>query len=367
MTIEKKRAYIINVIFIAMLLGLSFIVIKYFLGMITPFIIGFIVAAVLQKPISWISKKTHIGRGIVSVILVFVLVGVLGVGLYFLLYNIISEIISLVSKFPGFFTESWPIIYSKINQNMSYILKSLPTGMSNSLSDWINNINLESEIYTALMNIASTAGKSAANFATSIPVIIVTFIITVVSCCFLSIDYPNVIAFFKRQIPNHHGLAVSNLKGIFVDSIFKMIKAYALLMFVTFAQLAVFLTVSGYICGDDTLKKYSVAIAFAIAIVDILPVLGTGSIMIPWAIISILMSNWPMAICLLVSYAIITVIRQVLEPRVIGGQIGLNPIVTLFFMYLGLQVIGVMGMFIFPMTVICLKKLQDNGHIKMWK
>ena len=367
MTTEKKRAWIIDIVFASMVLALAFLAIKYLMGWIMPFVIGFIIAAIIQKPVGWATRKTHIPRGIVSVVFVLFILGILGAAFYAIATNLVSESISLAKKTPEFFGENWPLINQNINSRLSGIIQSLPESIGLRIRDAINNADIETEIMGYLTNFASNIGKSATGFAVSIPSMIITFIITIVSSCFLTKDFPEIAGFFQKQIPQRHNNAAVSLKAIIVDSIFKMLKAYAFLMFVTFAELAILLTATGYICGDDTLKRYSVVFAFLIAIVDILPVLGTGSIMIPWAIIMMIMGNWPIAVCLLVSYAIITVVRQILEPKVVGGSIGLNPIVTLFFMYLGLQLIGIVGMFLFPMTIICLKKMQDDGHIKLWK
>jgi len=367
MKTEDKRKYIIDAVFAAMVLVLAYLTVKYVFVLIAPFIVGFIVAALLQKPIQFIIKKTKIHRGILSVLFVFFILGILGTLVWLILYNVISEGIALVTKLPDFFSENWPSIYANLSQKASGLLSALPHSVGNALRESLYNFNFEGEISTFLKGLASSSGKTAASAATHLPSILLTFIITVISCCFLTIDFPKIKNFFSNQVPERFETAARSLKGIFVDTIFKMLKSYLLLMFVTFVELSVLLTAAGYICGNDTLKKYSVFISLIIAFVDILPVLGTGSIMIPWAIIMLILGNWPLALCLAIIYAVITIVRQVLEPKVIGGQIGLNPIVTLFFMYVGLHVLGIAGMFFFPMTVICLKKLQDNGHIHLWK
>jgi predicted PurR-regulated permease PerM len=108
-------------------------------------------------------------------------------------------------------------------------------------------------------------------------------------------------------------------------------------------------------------------IAIAIAIFDILPVAGSGGILIPWAIISLVLGYLPRAIGLLVIYAVITVIRQYIEPKIVGSSLGVNPIVTLAGLYFGLKLFGVLGMFIVPIGLMTLKAFNDAGRIHLYK
>ncbi|HEX3026964.1 MAG TPA: AI-2E family transporter, partial [Clostridia bacterium] len=104
-----------------------------------------------------------------------------------------------------------------------------------------------------------------------------------------------------------------------------------------------------------------------IALVDILPVLGTGTVMIPWAIIEMITGDVTMGLSIGVLYGVITLIRNIIEPKLVGYHIGLHPLVTLMAMFIGLSVMGVPGMFLFPITLIILKHMQDTGKIRIWK
>ena len=108
---------------------------------------------------------------------------------------------------------------------------------------------------------------------------------------------------------------------------------------------------------------YIAIIAFVTCIVDIIPVLGTGTILIPWAVYNIITGNFALGIALLLLYAVITVIRQVIEPKLVANQVGLPSIVTIMAMFLGGRVLGALGIFILPLTVIVLKLMYDEGII----
>ena len=98
-----------------------------------------------------------------------------------------------------------------------------------------------------------------------------------------------------------------------------------------------------------------------------MPVLGTGTVLIPWAVYSFITGSFGLGIGLIVIYAAITVIRQVIEPKLVAGQLGLSPIVTIAALYFGLKIFGVLGMLITPILVIMLKLLNDEGIIHLWR
>lgn len=98
-----------------------------------------------------------------------------------------------------------------------------------------------------------------------------------------------------------------------------------------------------------------------------MPILGTGAVLIPWVILSFAFGNTSFAIGMLILYLVITVVRQTLEPRIVGDQIGLHPVVTLICMFIGTSLFGVLGLFLFPITATILKKMNDEGAIHLFK
>ena len=114
-------------------------------------------------------------------------------------------------------------------------------------------------------------------------------------------------------------------------------------------------------------NHYVFIIAIAIAIFDILPVAGSGGILIPWALVSLITGDVGEAIGLIVIYVVISAIRQYIEPKIVGDSLGVNPIITLAGLYFGLKLFGFMGMFIVPLLIMVLKAFNDTGRIHLWK
>ena len=111
---------------------------------------------------------------------------------------------------------------------------------------------------------------------------------------------------------------------------------------------------------------YILVLSIITAIVDILPVLGTGTVLVPWAIYNFVTGNIGLGIGLIIMYVLITVIRQILEPRLVALNVGIHPVLTLMGMYLGVQLFGVIGIFILPITFVLVKALNDEGIIHLW-
>ncbi|MBQ8026850.1 MAG: AI-2E family transporter, partial [Clostridia bacterium] len=214
-----------------------------------------------------------------------------------------------------------------------------------------------SSIMTPLSGVISKASK--------VPSFLISIVIFFIACCFMTADYDRIVNFIKRQLPEKKKETLSKTKNLTISTLGKMIKAYCLIICITFTEIFIGLTVLDLL-GLYT-GGYKILIALGIAIVDIFPILGSGTVLIPWGIISLFTGNIGRGIGLLVIYVIITVLRQYIEPKLVAGQLGLPPIATLISMYLGLKIFGVLGMFILPLTITIIKVLNDDGVIHLWK
>ena len=181
----------------------------------------------------------------------------------------------------------------------------------------------------------------------------------------MTADYDLITRFVYCQFPKEKRKDLTRAKQLLKMNLGKMAKAYALIMLVTFTEVFIGLTILKMIGLFSS--SYIAVIAVVTAIVDVIPVLGTGTIVLPWAAYSFITGNIGMGIGLLILYAVVTVIRQIVEPKLVAGQLGLPPFVTLIAMYLGLKIFGVRGVFALPIIAIMLKLLNDEGIIDLWK
>ena len=212
-------------------------------------------------------------------------------------------------------------------------------------------------------NSVSAASNAVTSFATSvisnIPGLMLTTIISIVASCFITNDYNRITAFILKQFSPKNQHLIRHSKQLFMENVLKMLRGYILIFLIIFVELFVGFLIFGV--------PYAGTLAFFIAILDIVPVLGTGTALIPWGIVELVSGNSTLGLELILLYVFIIVVRNIIEPKIIGKQVGLPPIVTLMAMYLGLNTVGLLGMICFPIMIIIVAKLQEAGLIHIWK
>lgn len=371
---EKKRAFLINLLFIAAVLALIYVFFKYLFWPVAPFLLSFFFAMLIQKPLRWLTSKTNgKGRGIWSVVLVLLSIAIILVPIILLIGNLLRELrdfitylIGQLSDIPKFLADLQEIllkalsflpdnIYSTAAQKITEIISALSTDFD------LSTIGLTSD---TVKNTITSGVTGIYNVARNVPSAILGIVIGIIAWILFAKDYRYVVNFIQLQLPESKKNLLVEIKQVFSNTILKMVKAYLLIMFITFCELSIGFTILS-IAGIMN-NSYIYLIALGICIFDILPVAGSGGILIPWAIVSLVMGNTAQAIGLLIIYVIITVIRQYIEPKIVGDTLGVNPLITLAGLYFGLKLFGVLGMFIVPILIMTVKAFNDTGRIHLW-
>lgn len=376
--IEKRRSFIINTVFVVIIVGLFYLAIKYALGIVWPFVVAFFLAMLLQRPVNFLSTKTPLKRGISSVIMVLFVLVIVGSILGLIIGRIVIEL-------KGFFDyllikmEDAPAFVDQIqawlSDTFSFLPKSLHESIMTATENFLNRLMgieakasadaIQAESSGIDFSLLSSPLGAVWGTAKQIPMIAVGVLVCVVSCCFMTTDYRTLRDMILSQLSQKRQSAVIRTKQVTFSTLGKMGKAYSIILFVTFMEMLLGLSFLKLIHVYDS--GYIFAIAFITAVVDIIPVLGTGTILIPWALWSLFTGDVGLGIGLLVVYAIISVIRQVIEPKLVASQLGLPPFVTIMAMYIGSQLFGFIGLFLLPITVMLLKVLNDEGVIHIFK
>ena len=182
---------------------------------------------------------------------------------------------------------------------------------------------------------------------------------TVLAVFFTLSAYPQVMAFLRRQLPERWRGRAGGVKASVLDTLGKWLRAECILLLVTFFQL-----LAGFLLLR---QEYALLLAVVIALIDALPVFGTGTVLLPWAAVLCVAGNVPRGIALAALYAVIAVVRSVLEPKIVAAQVGLPPLVALAAMYVGFCIVGVAGMILLPLAVLVVKQLHDGGFVGLWR
>lgn len=350
---NRKLRFIVNIFYFAFIFIILFLVFKYAAGWFMPFIIGLILALIVQRPARFISAKTKLPQKISCVVCVLVLVGLLGLLIFGIIMfiahnlgNITTSLGSLMDTLEG----SLCSLCDKIKPFMTKFQES--SGIKIDISS-----NGLSQVMLKLTNISEIAVNSLQGFFSKLPAVFLDTIVTIVAASFIAADYRRVVDFLYKLIPERYRKTVTGIKDFIFGTVLKLLRAYLTLMLITFTELSIGLAFIGI--------NNPIGIAAIIAVVDILPVLGTGTIIIPWGIIELLLGNTLRGVCLLILYLIVTVVRNILEPKIVGDHIGLHPLITLTAIIVGLKSLGLLGMIAFPITILILKDLTEKGVIQI--
>lgn len=373
---SKKWSVIVNVLYAALIIGAFYLIFKTFFGVLLPFLLAFFVAAILNRPVSFIEKKTPLKRGPLSAVFVLLILAVVG-GLFTLAGA------GIVSKLKDFYdyviaqlqntTQLLTEIKFKILGVIGYpddsaqgVAAELYTRVEAFFDGLIENglkdVSFSGIPWSGVLSKSTGVIKGTVG---AIPSMLIASVVSIVACVFMTVDFENIKAFIVRQFPSGQRAKLSACKKITVNTFKSMVKAYSLIILITTCELSLgffILRLIGVLASD-----FIVLIALIIAIIDIIPVLGTGTVLVPWAVYSFISGKIGLGIGLLIIYAAVTVIRQIIEPKLVAGQADLSPIVTIIAMYIGTKTLGILGFFILPFSVILIKKFNDEGIIHLFK
>lgn len=353
MKLEKQKAFIIHCIFIFILLIFVYVGIKYVFPLLMPFVIGVIIAMAFRGIIDKLESKTGIKRTLLSIFVLLIFYGLIGVVITMIGSKIVTFISSLFYSLPSLYKDTFLPAIQIISDNIVERFPSVKTYLDNFV------INIDQSFFNFISNTSSKVVGLATGIAGQIPTLLIKFIFTIVASFFFTIDYYKITGFFIGQFGGSKQEMMLRLKDNVVGTLGKFVRAYTLIISITFLELSV----GFWIIGVPTPFLFGLLVA----IIDIMPILGTGAVLIPWSVIALVMGNTKVGIGMLLLYIIITVVRQVIEPRIVGQQIGLHPLVTLILMYVGAQLMGVLGLFILPIIATILVKLNKEGSIHLFK
>ncbi len=333
-----KKNFIIDVFYALVIIFLIIVISVFILKYLFPFVIGVAIAYIVQRPSRYLSNKTNIKKGNISAVFSVSVYLAVGFILAFLLYRLIKFSVGFTELLPQLF-EKFSGVFSKIQTKYSNIFSLLPQKFAVAVDSLIDDT-----VSDFLAKIGSLISDFAGGFAKRMPSFFISSIVTLVATCYIAKDFDHLIRFLKTLIGSEVTKKAIKIKNIFVGSVLKLLKGYLILSLIALCELYL-----GFlIIGID----YPFVLAFIIALVDLFPVIGTGTVMVPWAVTLALIGNISLSVSLAVLYIITVLVRNFLEPKIIGKQIGINSLFTLIFMFAGLKILGVAGLVLFPIIFI---------------
>lgn len=353
---NKHLRLLLKLIYIVLAVAGCWLFLTVLLPWLLPFLLALGLSWMLEKPVALLERKFHLRRWLSSAICTLLLVLLLCGGLGLILWRVGYEIALLLGRLPtllagiptaGHALEDWAyrFIIALPIQFQDFFKQAL-TGLIG------QGVAIPSHFYDWLAGLVAAA-------AAALPNVGLFLFTTALATYFSSSSRPRLMAFLRRQVPERFHARMDEARGILKGAFGNWLKAQGLLMVITFGEL----TAGLLLLGVDL----ALLLAALVALVDALPIFGTGTILLPWAAISLLSGDWKLAVGLAVLYWVVSFVRSLLEPKLVGDRIGLHPLAALFAMYIGFSAFGVAGMILSPLAAIFLKQLHDSGIIKLWK
>lgn len=336
-------------LFIGVLAGYIFL--KYLFAPLLPFLLAWIVAMLLRPAIERITRRTRLPRKAVAVLTVsFVFLLLFG-----LLTVLCTRIVGEIGKLSEDLISEAGTLIEELFSSVGQLSGRLP--FLDGIDDPETLAQIESGLLTMVEGALSSFSARIPNFLlgliASLPGILLFIMALIVATYYLGIDVGTINAFLAKQLSEPSRQRLFAAKKKLMSAGIKYVKAYLMILLITFVQLWI-----GFLC----LKlPYALTLAALIALIDILPVLGVGTVLIPWAAVLLFRGDHYTGIGLLIVFGVIWIVRQIIEPKIVGESIGLPPLATLMAMYLGYRFLGFGGLFLLPLLLLLLKNLYDIG------
>ena len=345
MDIQKKRDFLTNFAYWAIVVSGVYLALEYLLPISVPFIFGILIAWL----VIWLTEKLHCSHRLLRIGLTLLIYGVIGFLIGLLSVKGASALSGVVKWLPEVYEKKLLPFATTTYQWFAESIRLLDPALISALEVVLESVL--SALKTLVTSLSGLTVNLISSIATGIPNLILSLLAMIFSTIFVVSDYEKISGFAAKHIPGKIKDLLSSIRSYLTDTLFVVIRSYLLIMLLTFTELSILFSLFGI--------QNPVVKAAAIAVLDIMPILGTGGIMIPWAVTSLVLGYTGLGLKLFLIYGIVTVVRNYVEPKIVGTQLGLHPIITLVSMFVGLRLFGFWGLFGLPVGISYLWKLKN--------
>lgn len=340
---EKKIRFLVNIAYWGAIIAITILLFRYAIPPVLPFVFGFTIASLWNPLITKISRIRK--RWFASAVIILPFWGIL----LFLLWKTATLV----------YSEAVELLKWMQTTDFNEFFSSLEIPfLEQDVTQWF--LNKADDFVPTLLELSQSGLKKLLDFLLRIPTA-VFFCFAMVSSSFLfSVSYPKIEPFILRQLPLRLQTEYYDIKDFLVRKILRIFRAHGIMFAINYCELLVGFCVIGI--------PYPIILAAVIALCDLLPFIGVASILVPWGIVDwVLLGNVTGGICLIILAAVVCIAREILEPRIVGKNIGLSALATLFGIYVGLKLLGIFGVFLVPLAILFLKEWNESGRILLWK
>lgn len=340
--------FLIRLAYGAGILGLIYIGFAYALPLLMPFLLAFLFSLLLRRPVLAVSGRLKVNRRLLAALMV---------TLFYILLAFLTMLVG--SRLFSFARTS----VTRFNDVILPAVESL----RNAASRWTGLLSPESAaalegfsdslLVSLRSKLAEVSARVIGSLMSALPSGLINMLLMVIATYFISLDFGWLKWAVARHIKAETYEKAEKAMAYFAATMGRLLRSYSLILLITFTELSVGLSLLGI--------ENSVLIALGTALLDILPVLGSGTVLLPWTAVCLLTGQPRRGLGLLVLYVVLTVIRQMMEPKIVGDHVGLHPLLTLMCMFVGFRLFGGTGMLGLPILCAVLLGLNRDGVIHL--
>ncbi len=320
------------------------------LSLFAPFLLAFLVAAALNPVVRWVQRKLGWSRGLLSLVTVVVLFGLFGGGVALLVYGVGSEVVSLAQNWEGLFGQSLAA-FEQLRGMLDHFWQRIPEevlytayGLWDKFAAWFQE---------SMSRLLTAWAEGITHKAAGVPGFLLALVMFVMATYFLTADYPYLRTRAIQRMDERVLCVAGQLRKVAVAAFGGYLKAQLLLSGGVFLIL-----LGGFVLAG---RDYAFLLALGLAVLDFIPLIGAGTVMVPWAVVAFVTRDYPTAISVMVTWSAIAAFRRVAEPKFVGDQTGLSPILSLVSIYVGMKLAGVAGMILGPILTLMVLNLAGLG------
>lgn len=324
-------------------------------SLLSPFLFALVVAWMLNPAVRWLQGRSSGSRKVISMILVVLVFAVVVGALFGLGWMAVEQIRSLFDNRQSLLDELLDGVVNVINSVGGWLeglggflpqgLVTTSEDLIDTLLDWVQGLDFSGWL-TEMAGQAPSMAANVSGFA-------VALVVFMMASYFITGDYPRLRAEFTGRVPAAARDFCRSVRNIFMSAFGGYVKSQLILSFGVFMILTV-----GFLFMK---QPYGLLLAFGLAVLDFIPIIGAGTVMVPWAVVDMVLAQYGEAAALMAVWGVIVVFRRFAEPKVLGDQTGLSPILSLVGIYVGMELGGVLGMVVGPLLLLVCINLTKLG------
>ena len=323
------------------------------LSLFAPFLLALIAAAALNPLVKKLQRLLGWNRQVLTLLLLFLIFGLLGGGLALLVYAAAGQLVSLVQNWGGLL-DSLQTVMDQLEALFARLLTLAPPQVNeivenakDSLFQWLSEA-----APAALGNLGLEAGERAMG----LPAFLVALVIFIMATFLLTADYPYLRSRYVQHLDEGLLRFLGQLRTTALGAFGGYVKAEFLLSVGVF-----FILLAGFFLIR---QPYGLLLSLGLAVMDFIPIIGAGTVMVPWAFVALFTGDFTAAVELMSIWGVIALFRRVMEPKFVGDQTGLSPILSLVSIYVGMKLAGVLGMVFGPVVLLVVLNLAGMGMFR---